>query len=149
MIPSNVILDAIASLLANDATTLANMTALHVHLAQAPFTPTPALDPTTLVEANFGGYAVLDPTAGAQSVFLDPVTGLRTVELKSPIGGWHFQTTGTTNLPQTIYGWYVTDHTDAVLYGSGLLSTPVPLTAVGQGFDLPSLSFAFSNNSPS
>jgi hypothetical protein len=149
MTPSEALQLQIATLLAGDTTTLANATALHVHLAKAAFTPSPALDPATLVEADFAGYAALDPTAGAQSVYQDPVSGLYTVEMKAPIGGWHFQTTGAGNLPQTIYGWWLTDHTDAVLYGSGLLDTPVPLTISGQGFDLPVLTFAFSNNSPS
>ncbi len=148
MQPSNVILDEIATLLAHDATTLANMTALHVHLAKAAFTPTPGLDPTTLNEADFMGYTVLSPTAGNQLEYVNPGSGLRTIELSPPIGGWHYQTTGTPNLPQTIFGWWVTDHTDAILYGSGLLATAIPLSASGQGIDLPSLTFAFANKSP-
>ena len=148
MIPSSVLAKAIATLLAHDATTLANMTAMHVHLAKQAFTPSRGLDVTTLVEATFSGYTALQPTAGNQLEYNDPLTALETVELIPPAGGWHFQTTGTTDLPQTIYGWYLTDHTDAVLYGSGLLATPIPLTISGQGFDLPALIFAFLNNSP-
>jgi hypothetical protein len=148
LIPSQVLQNIIATLLAHDTGSLANATAMHVHLAKAPFTPSPVLDVTGLVEADFAGYAIIDPTAGNQLEYYDPITGLVTVELATPVGGWHFQTTGTGQLPQTIYGWYVTDHTDAILYGSGLLATPVPLTASGQGLDLPPLTFAFLNNSP-
>jgi hypothetical protein len=148
LIPTSVLQNIIATLLAHDTGSLANATALHVHLAKNAFVPSPDLPLATLVEADFGGYAVIDPTAGNQLVYLNPVTNLITVELSQPVGGWHFQTTSTSNLPQTIYGWYVTDHTDAVLYGSGLLDVPIPLTVSGQGFDLPSLVFAFLNNSP-
>jgi hypothetical protein len=148
MIPSKTLQTQIATLIAGDATTLGSSTAMHVHLAKAAFTPSPNLDPATLTEADFAGYAAIDPTTGTQLIYQDPVTGLITVEIKEPVGGWHFQTTGTGQLPQTIYGWYLTDSTDAVLYGSGLLDTPVPLAISGQGFNLPTLTFAFANNSP-
>lgn len=148
MIPSTVIQDAIVSLLATDAATLASLTAMHVHLAVSPFVPTPSLDPTTITEASFPGYAALDPTAGAQLFYVDPLDGLLTIEFKEPVGGWHFQTTGTPTPPQTVYGWYVTDSTDAILYGSALLTTPVPLTATGQGLNLPTITFKFQNQSP-
>src|SRR5713226_9047204 len=115
MVPSNAILDRIAVLLADDTTTLAAVLALKVHLAIAPFTPSRDLDVTTLTEAT------ITPTAGNQLEYVDPVTGLRTVELTPPIGGWHFQTTGTANLPQTVYGWYVTNNAGTILYGSGLV----------------------------
>jgi len=148
MTPSTALQLQIATLIADDTTTLGSATALKVHLAKAPFTPAPNLDPTTLVPADFTGYAALSPPSGSQLVYQDPITGLFTVELKEPAGGWHFQTTAITNLPQNIYGWWVTDNTSATLYGSGLLDTPVPLTASGQGFDLPTLTYAFLNQSP-
>ncbi len=148
MIPSTVLQLAETALLAADTATLAAATALHVHLAKAAFVPTPGLDPATLVEADFVGYAAIAIVTGAQLHFIDPVTGLRTIELKEPAGGLHFATTGITNLPQTIFGWWVTDDTDVVLYGSGLLPVPIPLAISGQGFDLPPMRFAFLNNSP-
>lgn len=148
MTPSAALQLQIGTLLAGDTTTLASATALHVHTAKQPFTPSPALDVTTLVESDFGGYAPIDPATGVQLVYLDAVTGLITVEMKPPAGGWHFLTTSSSNLPQNVYGWYLTDSTDAILYGSGLLAPPVGLTASGQGFDLPSMTFAFPANSP-
>jgi hypothetical protein len=148
MTPSRVLQLDIATLLAHDTATLAAVAAMNVHLAKAAFTPSPTLDPLTLTEADFAGYAAISPPAGNQLVYQDPVTGLYTVELKAPLGGYHFQTTGLGQLPQTIFGWWVTDNANAVLYGSGLLPTPIPLSIVGQGFDLPSLVFALLNNSP-
>jgi hypothetical protein len=148
MTPTNVILAQIPALLAADTTTLAAALALKVHLSQANFTPGPALIVGSFTEANFSGYAALSPTPGSQNVFIDPATGLRTVELKAPLGGWVFITTGVANLPQTIYGFYVTDNAGAVLYASQLLATPIPLTVSGQGIVLPDIRFSFLGTSP-
>jgi hypothetical protein len=148
MTPSATLQSDIATLLAHDTGTLAAATAVNIHLAQNPFVPSPSLALASLTEANFTGYAALAGTSGNQNVYQDPLSGLQTVELIPPAGGWHFATTGVSNLPQTIYGWYVTDHLNAVLYGSGLLATPIPLSISGQAFDLPSLLFQFLNTSP-
>lgn len=148
MLPTTVILDRINKLLADDATTLANLMAMKLKLVKAPFVPSPTLDPSTLTIADFGGYADLSPTAGNQNSFIDPVTGLRVVELVEPAGGWHWQTTSAANLPQTIYGWVLTDSTGAIAYASGLLPAPIPLTLSGQGFDVTGLRFNFLSNSP-
>ncbi len=84
------------------------------------------------------------------ATYFDPVAGLWVVEEVAPVGGWHFVTGGTGNLPQTIYGFYLTDtpNPPTVLYGSQLLDTPIPLSAAGQGFDIPPPRFNFSPNSP-
>jgi hypothetical protein len=148
MQPSQSILNQIATLLAGDTTTLANAAALKIHLAKANFTPSPALLLAGLTEADFVGYAALAAGIGAQLNYVDPVTGLVTIEIKPPAGGWHFSVTGITNLPETIYGWYVTDNGTTVLYGSARLVTPIPLTASGQGFDIDLPKFAFLTNSP-
>jgi hypothetical protein len=148
MIPTSEIQLQIAKLLAEDTTTLAAVAVLHLHLAKSPFTPNPGLDIGTLTEADFDGYGPIDVVAGSQLFFTDPATGLVTVELKSPAGGWHFACTGVTNLPQTIYGFYVTDNADAVLYGAQLLDTPITISASGQAFDVPNPRYNFSNNSP-
>jgi len=149
MTPSNAILDAIANLFANDPATIAPVAlAVHVHLAKAAFTPTPSLDIASLVEASFDGGSPLSAGVGPQQEFLDPASGQRIVQLLEPSGGWHWVTTGITDLPQTIFGWYATDNTDAVLYGSGLLAIPVVLNAIGQGIDIPQIRYTFLNGSP-
>jgi hypothetical protein len=136
------------TLLAADTSTLAAAVANKVKLAVAPFVPSPGLDPTTLTEASFPGYTALDPTAGTQLSYVDPLDGLRTIEFKEPLGGWHFACTGTPSPPQTVYGWYITDSTGATLLGCGLLPVPVPFTGAGQALNLPTLTFKFSNQSP-
>jgi hypothetical protein len=149
MTPTQLILQAIVDLLAADPTTLAPpANANHVHLAMAPFTPSPNVVIGSFTEATFTGYTPKNVGVGAQQDFYDPVTGLKTIQLLEPAGGWHWQTTGTTNLPQTIYGYYVTDNTDAVVLGCALLDSPVLLTDAGQSVDVGYLRFNFLNTSP-
>jgi hypothetical protein len=149
VIPTTAVLQQIADLLAADATTLAPAAdACHVHLAMAPFTPSADLLLAGLTEADFDGHTALNAGIGPQESYTDPVTGLRIVQLLEPAGGWHWVTSGVTNLPETIYGYYVTDNANAVLYGSALLPTPVTLNAVGQGIDLPYVRLTFLSGSP-
>lgn len=149
MQPTNVILDAIANLLAADPTTLAPVAnALHVHLAIAAFTPGPTLSVGDFTEATFTGGAALPAGVGACQEFTDPVTGQRIVQLNEPAGGWHWHCTAGTGLPQTVYGYYVTDHADAVLYGCARLPANVTITASGQGLDVDQVRFTFLNTSP-
>lgn len=147
--PSNAILDQITALLAADATTLAPAAnGCKCHLAKQAFTPGPNLLIGDLVEADFDGYAALTAGLNAQQDFTDPVSGLRVVQILEPAGGWHFEVTGVTNLPQTIYGYYFTNNAGAVLYASALIIPAVNLTGVGQGIDLPNLRFTFLSGSP-
>jgi hypothetical protein len=141
-------LDAIVNLLAGDTGSLAAVAAMHVHLAKANFTPGPDLTVGDLTEADFTGSAALDAGTGTQQVFVDPVTGQRTIQILEPAGGWHWDCSGGT-LPQTIFGYYLTDNADAVLYAATRLTTPITLTAAGQAVDIPYLRFVFSNTSPS
>jgi len=144
MVPSNVILDELQTLLATDATTLADpANALHVHLAVNGFTPGNALTVADFTEATFTGATALAAGLGAQQEFTDPATGDRCVQLLEPAGGWHWVCTAGTGLPQTVYGYYVTDNTDAVLYGCDRLDTPMVINATGQAVDIPYVRFAF------
>lgn len=149
MLPSRSIWENIQNLQAADTGTFANATAMNLHLASAAFVPSLDLAIGSLTEATFTGYAAIAGVSGTQPTYYDIATGLRVIELKPPSGGWHFACTGSTSLPQTIYGYYLTDHTNAILYGSALLPSPITLTASGQGFDLSPIKFAFSASSPS
>jgi uncharacterized protein YjbI with pentapeptide repeats len=147
MIPTNAILQAIVDLLAADTATLANAAALHVHLSKSNFTPGPDLTPADFTEADFTGATALDAGTGTQQTFVDPSTNLRTIQLLEPAGGWHWDCAGGT-LPQTVYGYYVTDHTDADLYGCVKFTTPIVISAAGQGLDIAQVRFTFLNTSP-
>jgi hypothetical protein len=148
MQPSRALFNEIGIVMAADTALLANPVAMHVHLAGAPFVPSLDLDVATLTEASFPGYGVVNAGSGTQLLYYDAASGLYTIQIREPALGWHWQTSGVPTPPQIIYGWYVTDHTDLVLIGAGLLTPPVSLTANGQGLDLPPLVFRFLLNSP-
>jgi len=143
MQPTQTLLSTLAELLAGDVAYLAAAAAKHVHWIKDVFTPDLTTDFTALVEADFDGYVALNAAAGAQQAFTDPITGQRVVQLIEPLGGWHSETTGVTNLPQTIYGYAVTDLADAVTLGSALLDTPVTLSGVGEAVDVSNIRLTF------
>lgn len=141
MFPSSALAARFPALLAADTSSLGAAVALGVHLAKAAFVPALALTVASITQADFDGYAALAAGAAPQQSFVDPVTGGLIVQLNEPAGGWHWQTTGTTSLPMTIYGAYVTDGPGTTLWGSALLASPVTLTASGQGVDVPNVRF--------
>lgn len=136
MQPMNNLLDKTMTLLAADVPTLAPATGNKVHLSQQTFTPSPARVIGDFLEATFTGYAALVAGTGAQQTFTDAATGLRTIQILEPAGGWHWVSTGTANLPQTIYGYYVTDNGTTTLFGCALLQSPVTITASNQSVDV-------------
>jgi len=101
-------------------------------LFQNNLVPTPATVIGDLTPCNFDGYAPLAKDAASPSVATDPATGDKIVRIPDPAGGWTWLTTGVTNLPQTVYGYALTDGTGADLYGVTLFDTPVVLTGAGQ-----------------
>lgn len=137
MLGTNVLLDALVNLLAADTATLANAAALHLHLAMAPFTPAVNLVVAGMTEATFTGAGAKSAGVGAQGVFVDPVSGLRTILILEPAGGWQWQCTVTPAPAQSIYGVYLTDNADAVLLGSELFAQPIVISAAGQGIAWP------------
>jgi hypothetical protein len=145
MQPTTLLANKVGALMSADTTTLAAATAPKVHLASAAFTPSLGLLVGGLTEATFTGYAALAAGAtGTQINYLDPVTGNQIVEIKAPLGGWIYNCTGSTGLPMTIYGYYLTDNTSANLYASALLpGGAITLTASGQSVELANARFTF------
>jgi len=144
MVPTTVITDSITDLIAADVANLAAAAAKHVHLIMAPFTPGPGTDFTALTPATFTGSTALNAAAGAQQSFQDGATQRRVVQLIEPVGGWHWVTGDAVNLPQTIYGFAVTDLANAVTFGSEVFPTPIVLTAGGQAIDIAQVRFTQS-----
>jgi len=139
-----VILDALQTLLATDTATLAPAAlAVNVHLTTTAFTPGNALTVADFTEAAFVGSTALGAGVGPQQAFSDPVTGDRIVQLLEPAGGWHWDCTSLTGLPETIYGYYVTDNGNTDLYGSARFDTPLVINAIGQAVDIPQVRFNF------
>jgi len=141
MYPTQTILNAEAALLAADTATLDNATDVEVILIKEPFTAGPDLVIGDLTEADFDGYAPLAKAAASPSVTTDPATGDKLIRIPDPAGGWNWVTSGVTNLPQTIYGFGLTDGAGTTLYGVQSLDEPVELTASGQGVVIGDVNF--------
>jgi len=130
--PTNLWLNQVADAAVADTVGI-NSPDVAVRLIREPFTPAPTLADTTA--ADFGGYG--DKGADSPTWGFDPSTGERVLRATPPAGGWHWETTNTTNLPQTIYGyvWFNTDNDD--VFASSLVPTPIVLTDANQVVDIP------------
>jgi len=134
--------EKMAQLLAADAATLApaadgNM----VVLIKAAFTPTEITALADLTLADFDGSTEIECGIGTQPEGLDPNNSDAIISILPPAGGFRFETTGVTNLPQTIYGFALLNNALTVLYGCEQLDTPVVLTGVNQVIELPNVNF--------
>jgi len=143
VVPTQVIINSLAELLAEDVAFLAAAAVKNVHLIMEPFTPGPSTDFTTLTEATFTGSAAKTAAAGAQQFFTDPTTGQRICQLIEPAGGWHWLCTADPAAPEDIYGYVVTDAADAVTLGSQLFDTPINISGAGQAIDVDQVRFTF------
>ena len=124
------------ALLAADTTTLAAAVANKMHLAMVDFVPGEGMIVADFTEADFDGATAIAVTVGAQGEGYDPATNDSVIDLKEPIGGFRWAVTGTHNLPQTIFGFYLTDTAGTVVYAAERFDTPVTLTMVGQVIDI-------------
>lgn len=132
MIPTLALREQAMKLLAADTTTLAPVAANKMALVKATFIPSEELAFADLTLADFDGSTPLATAAGAPPEGLDPATTDSIIDLKAPAGGFRWETTGVTNLPQTIYGYaLVNDAVDTVLCAA-LFPNPIELTAVNQ-----------------
>lgn len=92
----------------------------------------------SLTEATFDGYAARAILADGVPQSNDPATGDSLLDLPPNATSYLWETSGVTNLPQTIFGYAVVNSTKATLYGSGLMPNgPVILTAVNQSVQIP------------
>lgn len=136
MIPIKAIRLSIGDLVAADVTYLAAVAAMKVALVKAAFAPSEDLTLAALTLATFTGSAPKAGTAGAQQVGIDPSTGDQKITILAPAGGWRFECTVAPGTAETIYGYALTDNAGAVLLGTALLDTPVPIAAVADFVDL-------------
>lgn len=149
MTPSKLLFDAIQSLLAADSATLAPATDANiVSLVINNFTPSQDLVIGDLTLATFTGSAPKAAGTGTQTVYTDPISGERVIQVKEPVGGWTWVCTATPGTPETVYGVILTNDDGTVLLGSQLLDVPVPIVNNGDGFSIAKLWFQFLNQSP-
>lgn len=136
MEPVQLILERAAILLGSDTATFFNGDGLEIHLAQNLFAPGPGLVIGDLVQADFDGYNPAVRASAALPESLDPINGDIVLSINS-LTGLPYETTGTTNLPQTIYGFYLTDQDETVVWAAELFDAPITLTGINQSIQLP------------
>lgn len=137
---SRALREKMAQLLAADTATLAPAAlAINIALVKAAFSPSEGLAFADVTLADFDGSDPIDITVGAQAEGLDPVSSDAIITLSPPIGGFRWETTGATNLPQTIYGCVLLNNAGDTILASLRLPTPIVLTAVNQVLDLGNL----------
>lgn len=137
MLPMKAVRKQLGELLAADATTLAPAAdANTVALIKAAFVPDEAMVAADVTLADFDGSTPIAAAVGAQQAGIDPATGQQIITIKETAGGWRWETTGVTNLPQTIFGYGLFNDDQTVLLGLALLDSPLTLTEAGQEVNL-------------
>lgn len=148
LVATSFLLGKIAPLVAAQSAGLGSGATIRLRLAKNPFTPSPQLVIGDLTEADFGGYASKLGTAGGAFATIDPKTGLPQIFWRGPsvTSDLRFSTTSTTNLPQTIFGWYL-QRTDGglILLAADVFPVPIELTLSGQTVVVPWPSFLVSS----
>lgn len=133
MVPTKVLREQAMKLLAADATTLAPAAdPNHMVLIQNNFTPTEDTVVGDLEPADFDGATPKEVVVGTQPEALDPATKDAIIDILAPAGGFRWETTGTTNLPQTIYGVALMNEAETVLLASEKFDNPVVLNSVNE-----------------
>jgi hypothetical protein len=144
MLPMKNLRLALGTLLAAQATTLAPATDPNVlALISAPFNLTENLIAADLTLADFTGSTPIEGVTGTQEVGIDPVTLAQVIEVTPPLGGYRWETTNTTNLPQTIYGYALLNNAMSTLLAVGELPDPITLQDAGQFIDVDSVTLTF------
>jgi len=124
--------DAMKLLAADPATLAPAAGGNQMALVMAPITPGEGLTFADLTLATFDGSTPIVCGTGTQPSGEDPFSGAEVVSIKVPAGGFRWETTGLTNLPQVIYGYVLLDNALAVLLASAAFESPITLTEVGQ-----------------
>ena len=109
---------------------------LHVHLYTNLLTPT-----KSNVRADFFELTILQcPGYAAKSI-----NWYAGVPFRTPLGAWEdpssladpsFIATGPPPIPVQVFGYFLTDSTDAILLGSGVFAIPFTFTFTGDGLTL-------------
>jgi len=100
------------------------------------FSPSEAMVLAGLDLATFDGSTPIEGVTGTQPTGIDGNTGDVLIYISPPAGGYRWETTGTTNLPQTVYGYALLSNDLGTLLAAARLETPVELTAVNQPVEL-------------
>jgi hypothetical protein len=143
MVPTSLLFQRMLVLLGADTFTLGTTsgpTTCKLHLAKAAFTPSQDLTLADFVEADFDGYAEKSAVAGPMPQSADPTNADSLVDIPPGAAGYLWETSGVTNLPQTIFGYYLEGH-GPLLMGCQLLPEPITLTGINQSIFVPRVGF--------
>jgi len=109
----------------------------HVHLYKNNFTPTVGSSVADFTECDFTGYAPV--TSGSWT----PPYLLPSGVVASDLTRMHFQGGNPLTVPNTVYGYYITDIADTDLYFAARFDVPINIAA-----PLAGLSFVPQINAP-
>lgn len=141
--------EKMAQLLAADTATLAPATANKLALFQNDATPNEGMTIADFTLADFDGSTPIAGVTGAQLEGLDPNNTDAIISIKPPASGYRWETTGVTNLPQTIYGAVLIDDTGATVLGAVRFTEAIELTAANQVIEVGPVQFRQQANSVS
>jgi hypothetical protein len=147
MTPSRFAFEDMVTKLRDSAATFDAPAGNLMHIAKAAFVPSLDLTLASLTEADFTGAAAINVNLPA-TTFYDVATGLMTLLLTPPVGGWVWHCTATPTPPQVIFGFYVTISGGGALLASALLPRPITISSAGQGMIIDEAKFQFSPTSP-
>jgi len=137
MLPMKDLRLSIGELIAADDAFLAPAAnANKIALIKSAFSLEEGLEVGDLDLADFDGSAPIEGATGAQEAGLDPVTGDQIVTILDPAGGYRWEVSGDTNLPQTIYGFALLNNAGSGLIAAATLPAPITLTEEGQVINL-------------
>jgi len=139
MQPTQYMINRVAAATVADVLSLADATNREVGLFKNDFAPALSTVIGDLIEADFGGYA--RKNGGVAESDIDPGTLQRILRVPAPVGGWAFKTTGLTNLPQTIYGFFLFGADTGELLGAFRFEDPITLTMIDQIVPVPGVYF--------
>lgn len=137
----NGLIDTIGPLLAADTSSLAPVAANKVALIVENFTPD--------MDAAFGDFVLGSTTgltpilgvAGTQLESRDPLTGEVVVEIKTPAGGFRWETPVGFTGPITVFGFLLIDNGAINWLGAHKLTDPIVLDGPNQQITAPALQF--------
>jgi len=120
----------VRSVIADNLATLLNNTTVgaNLHAFSNPFTPSPLSVLGDFTECTFPGYAKKTALAAFTKTY-DSLSGSYRVYLPTQ----QVFTAGTLTATQTLAGVYITDSTDATLYGWQVFDTPYVMRQLNDG----------------
>lgn len=136
MIPTKALRNAAMELLADDVATLAPVAGNKLVLYINDMTPSENSELADFTPATFTGSTpiVVEPLTQPEGYV--PGSGDSRIALSPPAGGFRWECTAGTGLPQTVYGYYLTDTTGADYLAAQRFTDPIVIANVGDAIEV-------------